>query len=153
MMKKRFSKITACILCTVLMCSVCVQANPGSADDPLVTLSYVNSVLIPQLKGYVDNHGGVQAAITNGVYNVVNVSRGQLVVGGQSCHMILRAGTASAIGGVGGGIADITAGQDLNTGAPVPANHELIYPLDDGRAIKMETDGVIMVKGIYSIRN
>ncbi len=153
MKKFEFKKTAACALCTVLMCANGVSANPGSADDPLITLSYVNDVLIPQIKSYVDTHSGLQAAISNGVYNVVNVSKGQIIVGGQSCHMIMRTGSGSAIAGVGGGIADVTGGTDLKTGTPIPLNHELIFPLDDGRGIKMETDAIVMVKGIYSVRN
>ena len=160
MKKNLLKKTVAGTLCAVILCFSCVSANPGSADDPLITLSYVNDVLLPQIKAYVDSTANTQTGITlpsdtvvekGDVYNVVNVSKGQILSGGKSCHMIIRAGTATAIGGKGGGIADITDGIDLTTGTVVPLNLEIIIPVNDGRGLKMETDCIVMVKGTYSV--
>ncbi|MBE7051472.1 MAG: hypothetical protein E7395_02725 [Ruminococcaceae bacterium] len=160
MKKTSIRKIVVSILCAALFCVPAMAANPGSADDPLITESYLNDVLIPQLKSYVDakvaSVSGSSVSIgqtsVNSVFNVVNVTKGQTVVGGQSCQMILRMGAGSIIASTRGGVADVTAGVDLANGSTVPANHLLIFPLDDGRAIRMLSDGILMISGIYSIR-
>lgn len=162
-MKKFTSKkiIVSC-LCAAAFCMPAMAANPGSADDPVVTLSYVNDVLIPQLKSYVDakvqsvsaGSGDVQVSATasGASYNIVNVSKGQTVIGGKSCQMIMRMGEGTIVATDKGGIADVTLGKDLTNGTEAPSNHLLIVPLDDGRGIEMETDGILMISGSYSVK-
>jgi len=160
-MKKSMSKkIIASALCAVLFGMSALAANPGSSDDPLITLSYVNDVLIPQMKSYVDSSvdsilaGGNSdpvAGASSASYNIVNVSKGQTVIGGKSCQMIMRMGKGTIVASAKGGIADVTVGVDLANGTAAPSNHLLIVPLDDGRGIKMETDGILMVSGSYSV--
>ncbi len=150
-------KIIASILCILVFCIPALAADPGSSDDPLITLSYVNDVLIPQMKSYVDasvgslGDGSLPAIEAASAYNIVNVSKGQTVIGSKSCHMIMRMGDGIIIATQKGGIADVTDGVDLANGAKVPSNHLLIVPVDDGRGIKMNTDGIIMISGSYSV--
>ena len=50
---KKFLKNKICVMLCVITACVCVPslaANPGSNDDPLVSLSYVNDVLMPQIR-------------------------------------------------------------------------------------------------------
>ena len=51
-MKKTAKKIYAGILIFAVsfMCLPGFAADPGSSDDPLISMSYVNNVLIPQMK-------------------------------------------------------------------------------------------------------
>ena len=144
------------------LCISPASAEPGSADDPLITLSYVEDVLIPQLKSYVDSsianaslESGAQGGVTvegSGAFNVVNVSKGQTIIGDRSCQMILRMGTGNIVATSKGGVADVTAGYDLPDKTPAPSNHLLIVPVDDGRGIKMTSDGIIMICGSYSVK-
>ena len=150
-------KILVSILCILIFCMPALAADPGSSDDPLVTLSYVNDVLIPQMKSYVDaslsslDVGSSPLGEASSNYNIVNVSKGQTVIGSKSCHMIMRMGDGIIVATQKGGIADVTDGIDLSNGAVVPANHLLIVPVDDGRGIKMNTDGILMISGSYSV--
>lgn len=150
-------KIIVSILCILIFCMPALAADPGSSDDPLITLSYVNDVLIPQMKSYVDasvSSLGVGSSALNEVssnYNIVNVSKGQTIIGSKSCHMIMRMGEGIIVATQKGGIADVTDGIDLAAGSGVPSNHLLIVPVDDGRGIKMNTDGILMISGSYSV--
>lgn len=166
MKKSLKKKILTTAVCGALaaMCIPSMASNPGGADDPLITMSYVNDVIIPQIKSYVDtqvqstpsqgNTGTDLPALATGtVFNVVNVSKGQTIIGGKSCQMILRMGNGKIVASSKGGVADVTAGVDLTTGTKAPANHLLIIPVDDWRGITMETDGIIMICGAYSVNN
>jgi len=158
-MKKFTKKLLASVGAAALafMCIPGLAANPGSSDDPLVSLSYVNDVLIPQLQSYVDSKVpasgmiGANAYSTGGRFEVVNVKAGKTVIGAQSCQIILRMGSGSIVASQKGGLADVTLGGDLTTGAIVPANHLLIVPVDDWRGVTMTTDGILMINGTYSI--
>ena len=149
-MKKTLSKkimLTAIALLFLTVCLPGLAADPGSSDDPLVTLSYINDVLMPQVKSYVDS----KAAGSNDGFEIVNLKGGQTVIAGASTEMILRMGNAQIVATQKGGVADVTLGIDLQNGAVMPANHLLMVPLDDGRGAQMLSDGIILIKGSYKI--
>ncbi len=154
MTKKLSKKISITLLCVIFM-SICLPglaADPGSSDDPLITLSYINDVLMPQVKSYVESKLGSGGTGTSSVFEVVNLKKGQTVIAGKSTEFILRMGSASIVATQKGGISDVTAGIDLQNGSQMPSNHLLIVPLDDGRGLTMQTDGIVMIRGSYSIK-
>ena len=149
-MKKNLQKKISLTVCALMFLSICLPgmaADPGSNDDPLVTLSYINDVLMPQVKSYVDSKSQ-----NNGGFEIVNVKAGQTVIASASTEMILRMGSAQIVATQKGGVADVTQGIDLQNGAVMPSNHLLIIPLDDGRGAQMLSDGIIMIKGSYSLK-
>lgn len=164
MKKLNFKKTLAATLCAVTLCVPATSANPGGADDPLITKSYVDSILMPQIKSYVDSRvasipqnpsqGETVVPVASGsvMYNVVNVSKDQTIIGGKSCHLIMRMGTGKIVASAKGGVCDVTTGVDLQNGYDAPSNHLLVVPLDDGRGIKMTSDGIIMISGSYSVK-
>ena len=85
-------------------------------------------------------------------FEVIKVEAGQSVIGGASTEIILRSGTATAIAGASGGVADITEGVDLSQGTDVTKNHLLIIPVDDGRGIACTSMCYVMVKGDYTLK-
>lgn len=142
-MKKLTKGLLLSILALTLIFSVVASAAlPGDADNPFLTQSffdaYVNNTLIPYIN---------QAS----TYTVVNVPQGAMLIGNAGCEIILRMGSATVIATEKGGLCDITIGGDWPTGAAVPANHNLIVPVGDGRGVKAETDIILMVKGTYTL--
>ena len=159
-MKKTAKKIYAGILIFAVsfMCLPGFAADPGSSDDSLISMSYVNNVLIPQMKSYVDSSLANKAEteyapMENTVFEIVNLSANQVIIGDDSCKFILRTGKATAVSTAKGGLADVTAGFDLTTGYDIPMNHLLIVPIGDWRGIKMQTSGIVMVCGKYSVHS
>ncbi|MBQ4528343.1 MAG: hypothetical protein II998_09750 [Clostridia bacterium] len=164
-MKELITKKTVvALLCVLIMCIPASSADPGSVDDPLITKSYVDGILLPQIKSYVDSQISsipaapgdnevVQIPVASGstVYNIVNVSKDQTVIGGKSCQMIMRMGSGVIVATSKGGVCDVTLGADLPNGTSAPSNHLLIIPVDDGRGIKMLSDGILMISGSYSV--
>ena len=129
--------------------------EPGSADDPLVTLSY--------LQQYVKEQGTSGGGVDSHTYTVVTLQPGQFLEGKEGTEIILRAGNAEAVCSVDGmGVSNVTQGVDLGQNFKndqVPLNHLLIIPRSDGRGIKglpTGSDGggtiYLMVRGDYNIR-
>lgn len=152
-MKKFFAKKLSMTLAVFIVACLCLPglaADPGSSADPLVSMSYINDVLMPQVRSYVDSKalGGAEAS-----YEIVNLKKGQTVIGAQSTEFILRMGTASVVATDKGGLADVTGGIDLPDGSVMPANHLLIVPFADWRGVTMKSDGILMIKGVYSLHN
>ncbi len=156
-MKKNKGKfrVVALVLCALSLFTV-VLAEPGSTDDPLVSKSYIDTVLIPQIKQFVESkisevNSGGGATQAGDTFKVVEVAAGKEMICSAGTELILRMGKANIIATEKGGLADTTAGFDLQNGTPMPANHLLIVPVADGRGIKATEKVLVMVKGGYQI--
>ena len=139
--------IAAILLASSLGVAV-FAASAGSADDPLVTKSYLESVVADLKKSGTGSSSGSYIVLEN-------LAKGTLVVGGNSTEMILRTGTAVAYipASASGGLSDLTAGANVNNNKSISLNHLMLFPRDDGRGIKITKDGAyIMVKGDYTIQ-
>jgi hypothetical protein len=156
-MKKRTIMWLLAAVSALVLCGITVSAQPGDNSDPVVTKSYIDKV-VTEIKDYINEKlsGNTESeedqTIVAYSYEVVNVPKGKQVVFGASTEFILRAGSGTIFASKQGGIADVTAGEDLGGGKRVPQNHLLIVPRDDGRGFTTESETVIMVKGIYSIQ-
>lgn len=146
-MKKNWLVGIVAVLVLVLATAIVIAANPGTEADPLISKSYIETVLKPEIYAYIEQE-------SNQGFAVVNVSAGKTVVCEAGTELILRMGQATVIGSDRGGLADVTQGLDLADGTTVPANHMLIVPLGDGRGVKINksTDAILMIKGGYTIK-
>jgi len=156
-MKKRIAVLIAVVLCMVIGLSAVAIAVDDS--QILVTKEYFDSIISKlATKEYVDTT--VSTSTSSGgssdEYIVLEALKsGQIVVGGSSTEMILRTGAANAYipSTAGGGISDLTGGADITNGKAISKNHLLLFPRDDGRALKVTKDNTyIMVKGEYTIQ-
>ncbi|MGQ9556733.1 MAG: hypothetical protein ACUVTU_02090 [Desulfurispora sp.] len=146
-------------------------AQPGGAEDPLVTRSYVlqqvdmlkeqivllrrdldqNKQSIEQLQQKVEQPGAGGSGPA--AWQIVELEKGQRLLGGAGCELVLRGGTATVLDPTGNGLSDLTAGTDPKNGSPVPRNHLLLVPRDDGRGLKATASKVwIMYRGSVTIK-
>ncbi|MDD2447403.1 MAG: hypothetical protein PHY91_06920 [Tissierellia bacterium] len=146
--KKTYIALGAVI---ALFGSSIVFSEPGSESDPLVTLSYVNNS-IEQLKIYVDNRFNSNSGSSVSELEVVEVPAGRFLLGKANTEIILRSGNATAIVSDLGGLLDVTGGVDIGRDEPIPSNHLLIIPRDDGRGVYVTNDAFFMIRGEYEIR-
>lgn len=154
--KKQITIITALLVVLVVQVVYANTNDPGSSEDPLVTLSFVEQK-ISQLKYYVDekvsnSSNAPDVPGTGNTFEVIEVDAGKSLIGGQGTEVILRSGEAIAIDSELGGLSDISAAKDLTNNQPIQTNHLMIIPRNDGRGIKALTKIFVMVKGNYEIR-
>ena len=128
-----------------------VAGAPGSADDPVVTKSYVDQKIQQALGGGGSSEG------TGTKLVVAELKAGKTLYGFEGTEFIVRTGNVISVAGVNGdGLTDITAGADLQAGAPVSANHLLLIARSDNRGLRLEPGykgtAYIMVRGKYEIR-
>lgn len=142
-MKKGFFSGVAVCLSVVVVCTIIAMASPGSSDDPVVSLSYLEGTFLDNVRSYIDQ---------SSQFTVVEMKEGETLIGKAGCELILRMGQAGAITTDKGGLADTTSGGDLPNNAAVPPNHLLIVPTDDGRGVKALSDVILLVKGGYDIK-
>ncbi|MGF9699779.1 hypothetical protein [Paenibacillus sp. MABNR03] len=152
--------------------------QPGTADDPVVTKSYVDQQIQKALNGGSSGSGssagnnsgstGTGTGSTGGdtslppvvsggsdAVEIVTVKPGQQLIGASGAEFIVRSGKAVIVSEGTNGVADLTDGVDLTNGQAAPTNHLLSFPRD-GRGITV-LDGnkyslTVMVRGGYSIK-
>ena len=158
MVKKRIAAICGVCILALGAAGFVFAAEPGSDADPLISKSYIDSVVLPKIYSYIDEAVAKikpsEEQSVSRVFEVVNVGAGKTVIASAGTEMILRMGNASVIGSVRGGIADATGGYDLADKMAVPSNHLLIVPLGDGRGVIIDekADAILMIKGGYEIK-
>lgn len=161
-LKKKFKSslfpVTIVLISLVVVGQVVYASNikPGSEDDPIVTLSYLEQK-IQQLKYYIDenntssNESETDGSIKNSTFEVVELNKGKVLIGEAGTEIILRSGQATAITSALGGLSDVTGAIDLKENEQVPTNHLIIIPRDDNRGIAALENCFVMVKGGYKI--
>lgn len=154
--RHRITTITITVLILMFIVGQVVYAinkEPGSTDDPLVTLSFVEQ-RVEQLKFYIDEKIATLTPATGVTDNnlvVVELKPGEKLIAAQGTEIILRGGKALVIDNPLGGLADVTAATDLRMNQVVPPNHLLIVPREDGRGVKAENDVILIVRGAYRV--
>lgn len=150
---------------------------PGSEQDPLVTASWVEAKLdafsaalkeeqqerqkledrMYQIEGVerpLPSEPGepVQVVEPAPAYKAVVVEAGKKLLPREGTEFILRSGRARAVVPVADtGLADLTAGANLEDGEAVTRDHLILCPRDDGRGVLTETEAIFLVKGKYRI--
>lgn len=131
----------------------------GTQSDPLVTKSYLDSVLTPKLQSdyqtKLDSQynaleqkiAGMSASL-EGNFSQVNLASGKTLKGSVGCEIILRSGSAVSAGS--GTLSDVTGGSAISAGNAVSANHLLVAGTE-GDGVKASGAVILLVKGSYTI--
>lgn len=163
-MKNRWAlRLAALTLISCLaMSGVSLAVEPGSASDPLVTLSYLNDVFLGQIMTKVDQkiaarnsqllqQSGGAGGMSGVEFAVVTLSKGQVLTGDIGCEVMLRVGTASCVSPSNPGLIDETTAALLNNGGALAANHLYMMTIE-GRGVKAGSDTTkLLVRGSYTI--
>ena len=146
-MKKQKKSILALVIVASHIFTLGVW-GVASDDDPLISLSYIESVLMP----YIDNAISTNQSQSEG-FQVIELKKGQTLTALAGAEIIVRSGEAyakipkTALGG----FTDVTAERDIADGELFGLNHLLICPRSDGRSIYADTLVYIMIRGGYEI--
>ncbi len=146
MKNKIITSIVSGLLVTVLATTLVSAADAGTASDPLVTKSYVDTK-VNELKAQIatlennqggsnnnsNNTGSTNSDASSSQYQVVLVPKGSTIIGGEGTEMILRSGTATVVSSTSNGLVNMTTGVDALSGTSVPKNNLMIVPRADGR--------------------
>ena len=134
--------IAAALLAGSAMGFAFAAGGAGSESDPVVTKSYVDS-LVAELKAN-------QSFGSGDSFKVVNFTEGTTVVCGEGTEFILRKKNSIKVNDeTTNGLSDLTAGSTLHNGKNIPRDHLFVVPRDDGRGFICTTDTIVMIKGSY----
>jgi len=173
-LKRKFA-ISLVVAAAILLISGAsiLAASPGTAQDPVVTLSYLTNIFRPavmndvrnaeqemirqfetrlaELESRIQESGaGQTAAGTADRFHVVTLSRNQTLSASVGTEIMLRIGTASASGSEPA-LVNYTTGETLSAGSGLTANHMYLITIE-GNGIVATADTVrILVRGVYTI--
>ncbi len=155
-----------------------VFAAPGSEDDPLVSVSYVETKLadlkvelLTAMRAEIDAALAEQSApvqteattelpvqttepVAVAQFEALSFPAGSQIVFGASTEFIVRRGRATLIDPDQNNLPDLTTGVDIARGADIPLNHLMLCPRRDGRGLTVSEDSAefwIMIKGEYIV--
>lgn len=164
---KRLSRLTTVFAVVLAALTLCVSADEvySSKNDPLVSLSYVNDVLAPEIVSQVMEKIEAEyvklsdiSIASAGSYTNLTLKKGQTLMASSVCELILLNGSAVTVVTsasnleAGAGLSDLTDGSVLRNGSPLPANHYLVVPKGDGRGLTVVSEKVdLLVRGEYNI--
>ena len=136
----------------VAMSGVSLAVEPGSATDPLITLSYLNETFMGQIMDRVDQkiaqrNSGLGQSGAGMEFSVATLSKGQVLTGDIGCEVMLRVGSATCVAASTPGLVDET----LSGGGALAANHLYMMTVEN-RGVKAGADTVkLLVRGTYTI--
>ena len=173
--KEKLIMAAAVLLAVILITGLsAVAANYGTAEDPLVTLSYLRDVLTPKLKeevgtaarevkaeleeSFTEKIDAISRQLENSdntqhqtyTYSVVTLQSGQILTGKIGTELMLRIGTAECFASGTTGIIDTTDSKTLENGNPMKENHMYMITIN-GRGMKATSYVMVLVRGEYTV--
>lgn len=114
-------------------------ATAAGNSDPLVTLSYVNEVLKPQIIAEVlqQTNKGNYPLGNSSTYQDITLESGKMILIGANCEFIYRGGGAVIITTSpekGDGVSDMSTGVEFFSGKPLEFGH--VYYASESKAVK-----------------
>lgn len=173
--QRKWIALTTALTLTVL-CGGAALAASGDKNDPLVTVSYLEQTVIPdvvsqvetkmttkqeelsktltdqinQYKQDVTSQGG-GAAGSSASYTVVTLTSGQTMALDVGCEVMLRIGSATVKAATSPALVDISTGGTIDNGASLTTNHLYMSTISDRTIVPTAGTVKLLVRGGYSV--
>ncbi|MCF0120119.1 MAG: hypothetical protein HUJ65_00655 [Oscillospiraceae bacterium] len=143
----------------------------GSQSDPLITLSYLNETLKPEIESKVseavssessaysqkvdDMITEYQSSVTGeksgDVFVYAVVPNGSTLTCDAGTELMLRAGSCTVYGSGSAVMSDTTSGETLGSGASVSTNHLCLVTASGGGVTAVGVDAELLIRGAFTI--
>ena len=168
--------IPALLALTLLLGTGAAMASGGSKTDPLVTLSYLEDTVIPeildllydetrvankelkndladQIKEYEKEMESLVSGTVTGseTYTLVTLTGGQTLALDVGCELMLRVGTATVNAATNPALIDVTTGDSINGGASLVKNHLYMATIPDRTLTPTAETVKLLVRGGYTV--
>ena len=160
---KKLKRSAVCFVILLMLLALFVSADSEytTENDPLVSLSYVNNVLKPQIISEVLDE--IKSLYPNSgaqtTYRLVTMKKGQSLTASGCVEVIMTYGSANAVVTAsenlyaGVGLDDLTAAKRLRNGDMLLTDHYIVIPRGDGRGFTVTSDSAyFLVRGEYNIK-
>ena len=159
-MKWKSARLRAVLIALAILLAVGVTvyaaANYGSQDDPLITKSYLDTVVQPELEKELETR--LEAALSQtgtdgGDFVVLTLQNGQRVTCEVGTELLPRFGTvlAYAYDVADVALVDTTAANAVMSGAALSANHLYMVTIKGNGFTAAADNTKVLVSGEYAI--
>lgn len=173
-MSKKWTALCVALALTTL-CGGAALAAAGDQSDPLVTKSYLDQAVIPNVVSQVEAKAAARqeelkanfaaqieqykkdiAAMGTGggssaSYTLVTLTSGQNMALEVGCEVVLRVGTAKVTAATSPALIDVSTGGTIDNGASLTKNHLYMATIAD-RTIQPTAGTVkLLVRGGYTV--
>lgn len=148
MKRMQWTTITACVLAASVFVGVAMAAgNQGSQSNPLVTLSYLKEVTVPEILAQVDEKVDERVSEMesggSASFQTVKVEKGKKMTLSEGTQLLFRTGTAAC----STSLIDMTDGSSVSS---LQSNH-LYLATAEGQSIAASTACTVLVLGGYTL--
>lgn len=168
--KKLFAFLAAALLALGILCPMAIYALEYLPEnDPIITLSYLKDILLPQAKDELKEEitrelkaeisAKLDEALTAELpdtyvgYTVLELKKGEKLTSEEgTVELIVRPGSSAVVVSdiPKNGLSDISEMKEVLSGEEVGINHSLIIPRNDGRGIVITSEtAYVLVRGNY----
>ena len=150
-MKERTLKWIIAALAVLLLAGVTAYAatSYGTQDDPLITKSYLDEVMKPEIERELQTKLEAAAADMQrsapGEFAVVSLKAGQTLRCAAGCQLLPVSGSVSALGA----LSDTTAGSAVEAGSALSLNH--LYLATETGGVTAQAAATVLVSGTWSV--
>lgn len=166
--------LTTAITMAVL-CGGAALAASGDKNDPLVTTSYLEQTVIPdvvsqvetkmtarqeelskdlanQIAQYKQDVAGSSGSGSSASYTLVTLTSGQTLALDVGCEVMLRIGTATVKAATSPALVDISTGGTIENGTSLTKNHLYMSTIADRTITPTAATVKLLVRGGYSVK-
>lgn len=142
MRQKRWTALLVGFALAATIGGAALAVNQGSQADPLVTLSYLNDVVVPDILKQVDAKLEQSGGTAQSSFVTVSVPSGKSLKLSAGAQMVFRSGTAAP----SVALTDLTAGGSAST---LSVNH--LYLATADTTVSASQAATVLVLGSYSV--
>ncbi len=161
-LKKKIVAVSAAVLVlTAVIAFTALGAGTyGSQSDPLVTKSYLDDTLTPNLiasfKSALEQRirelgGNVSGSAAADQFTVVTMTNGQIMTCQVGTEIMLRIGSAESYGPDSPRLVDETDGSAVSDSAKALSQNHMYLVTIEGNGIKSTGSTKVLVRGSYSL--
>ena len=160
-MKTKNARLWAFIIGLAILLAVGITvyaaANYGSREDPLITKSYLDSVVQPELEAELQTRLEAALAQTGtdggGDFTVLTLQNGQRITAGVGTEVLPRFGSvlAYAYDSADVAVVDTTAAVSVMNGAALSANHLYMVTIRGNGFTAASDNTKVLISGEYTV--
>ena len=151
-MKKK--RIIAVLVITVLALAggmAYAFSGYGTQDDPLITKSYLDSILTEQIMAQAQEKLDAAESSRQGAFTVLTLTNGQTVTCEPGCEIMLRIGSAMAHGADSPVLVDTTSASSLEDGGALERNHLYMATITGNGIMAASATVKVLICGSYTV--
>lgn len=156
MMKKRLLICAAVAVLILGGAGVYAATSYGSQSDPLITKSYLDQVLTPDMEERFQAEldaalSAFEGQASGDEFTVLTLTQGQKLTCGVGCEIMLRIGTAKATGADYPVLVDTTNADSVSDGTALTVNHLYMVTIKGNGITATAATVKVLVKGDYTV--